>query len=136
MAAVIPSILVMISFILVMLVCYLSYKKRAKNIVHKEAQTEDIKLSPLRLIIANGVGISIVVIIFGGIYTGLFTPTEAGAVGAFTAFLAALFLGKVNLGFFNRALTETIKVTGMVMLILIGAQIFEGLFLYLYCLES
>ncbi|MDQ0163600.1 TRAP-type C4-dicarboxylate transport system permease large subunit [Bacillus alveayuensis] len=38
--------------------------------------------------------------------------------------MAALALGKVNISFLRDSLTETIKLTGMVMLIMIGAQIF------------
>ena len=63
-------------------------------------------------------------VIFGGIYSGIFTPTEAGAVGSLVGLIAALILGKVNLQFFKSFLTETVKLTGMVMIIMIGAQIF------------
>jgi len=64
------------------------------------------------------------VVVMGGLYVGLFTPTEAAAGGAFCAFLMTLIrkrLTKVNLinSFMNMAQT-----TGMVFLILIGAIIF------------
>lgn len=46
------------------------------------------------------------------------------AIGSLVGLIAALILGKVNLHFFKVSLMETIKLTGMVMLIMIGAQIF------------
>ncbi len=67
-------------------------------------------------------------VVMGGLYTGLFTPTEAAAGGAFCAFLIALGrrrLTKENLinSFMNMAQT-----TGMVFIMLIGAIVF-GYFL-------
>src|SRR5690606_8648055 len=82
------------------------------------------KVPALRLVIASVIAVAIVFIIFGGIYTGVFTPTEAGAVGAFVGLIAAFLLGKVNANFFKVSLVETVKLTGMVMIIMIGAQIF------------
>jgi tripartite ATP-independent transporter DctM subunit len=124
--AVIPGILVMVVFIGVMLVYYRIQKR---EVVEKEEELtlekghQDIISYP-RLVVGSLAATIIVLIIFVGIYTGIFTPTEAGAVGAFVGFLAALALGKVNISFLRDSLTETIKLTGMVMLIMIGAQIF------------
>ncbi|MPZ56958.1 MAG: TRAP transporter large permease subunit [Rhizobiales bacterium] len=66
----------------------------------------------------------IVIATIGGIYLGVFTPSEAAAVGAFLAILYALWrrmLGGENLQF---VLIETIKTTAFVFLILIGALVF------------
>ena len=46
-------------------------------------------------------------LIIGGIYTGLFTPTEAAAVGAFGALVIALFRG-MRLKQFTEAVQETL----------------------------
>jgi TRAP-type C4-dicarboxylate transport system permease large subunit len=62
--------------------------------------------------------------VLGGIYLGIFTPTEAGGVGASFTFIAALILRKVNLKFIAESFKETIKITAMVMMIMIGATIF------------
>ncbi|MFD1039827.1 TRAP transporter large permease [Virgibacillus byunsanensis] len=124
--AIIPGILVMIVFILVMLV-YFKVDKNEVEIDDEVASTEeqsDYKVSVLRLSAAGTVSLLIMLIIFGGIYSGIFTPTEAGAVGAFAGLLAALVLGKINSTFIKKSVVETIKLTGMVMLIMIGAQIF------------
>lgn len=124
--AFIPGILTMVVFIAVMLVYFqLGKNKQAAlpNETLKEQAPEE-KVPAIRLIIASVIAVSIVFIIFGGIYTGVFTPTEAGAVGAFVGLIAAFLLGKVNVNFFKVSLIETVKLTGMVMIIMIGAQIF------------
>lgn len=124
--AFIPGILTMLVFIAVMLVYFQMGKKKqqaAQEEMVEETATEE-KVPVLRLIIASVIAVAIVFIIFGGIYSGVFTPTEAGAVGAFVGLIAAFLLGKVNFTFFKVSLIETVKLTGMVMIIMIGAQIF------------
>ena len=64
-------------------------------------------------------------VVMGGIYFGVFTPTEAAGVGAFGAFLFALFKGKLTWQSFVQCLMETGKTTAMIFLIIIGANIFS-----------
>lgn len=124
--AFIPGIMIMVVFILTMLVYFRLQKKQVNPIKEEDIPVMPAmeKVSAFRLIAACVIALLIVLIIFGGIYSGMFTPTEAGAVGAFVGLLAALVLGKVNFNFFKVSLIETVKLTGMVMLIMIGAQIF------------
>jgi tripartite ATP-independent transporter DctM subunit len=67
-------------------------------------------------------------IVMGGIYSGIFTPTEAGAIGALCAFLIALLRKKLSRENLRNAFLNMLGTTGMVFLILIGA-IFFGYFL-------
>jgi tripartite ATP-independent transporter DctM subunit len=62
-------------------------------------------------------------IVMGGIYLGIFTPTEAAGVGAFGAFLFALVRRKITLSTFIQSLLETGKTTAMIFMIIIGANI-------------
>jgi C4-dicarboxylate transporter DctM subunit len=62
-------------------------------------------------------------LVMGGIYLGVFTPTEAAGVGAFGAFLIALFKGKLNYQNIMKSLLETGKTTAMLFMIIIGAEI-------------
>jgi len=55
---------------------------------------------------------------------GVFTPTEAGAVGAFIALVMAVLLRKVNIDFIKTSLIETTKVSVMAMFIVMGASLF------------
>ncbi|MFC1861445.1 TRAP transporter large permease subunit [Chloroflexota bacterium] len=72
--------------------------------------------------------IALFVLVIGGIYMGVFTPTEAAGVGAFGALLFALGKRQLTWKRFTDSLIETGKTTAMCFLILIGAVIF-GYFL-------
>ena len=65
----------------------------------------------------------IFLLVIGGIYRGIFTPTEGAAVGAAATGVIALFR-KMSWDQFTTALIETAKTTGMIYLILIGAEIY------------
>ncbi|OLO37861.1 Neu5Ac permease [Alkalihalophilus pseudofirmus] len=119
--AIIPGILIMFVYIICMFILLArTDSKQEKGTV---ASFKPIKTS--RIIVVFLVGFFISFIIFGGIYAGFVTPTEAGAVGAFAAFIAALILGRVNKDFIYKSFSETLKITGMVIIILIGAKIFS-----------
>jgi C4-dicarboxylate transporter, DctM subunit len=66
----------------------------------------------------------IAVVVSGGIYTGIFTITEAASVGASLAFGFALFNG-MSLKAFLDCLITTASNTGMIFVIIIGASIFS-----------
>lgn len=66
------------------------------------------------------------VIIIGGIYTGIFTPTEAAGVGAAGAFLLACVFGKMTWRSLISILVETGRTTTMIFFVLIGALIFSN----------
>lgn len=65
-------------------------------------------------------------VIMTGIYGGFFTPTEAAAVGAATAFLIAVFMGGVQVKDFYKAGLESARTTAMIFAIIIGAEIFSN----------
>lgn len=65
-------------------------------------------------------------LVIGGIYTGWFSPTEAAAVGAFGAFLLALFSGGLTRKSLKATVVETAGLTGMIFFILIGAALFNA----------
>jgi len=64
----------------------------------------------------------------GVIYTGIATPTEASGIGAFMAFLLALQAGKMNFQTTLDALIRAARTTCMVVMIILGAQIFGYFF--------
>ena len=67
-------------------------------------------------------------LVIGGIYAGAFTPTEAAGVGCFGAYLIGMFKRKLTWEKIWEALSDAGKNTAMLMLMLIGAEIF-GYFL-------
>ena len=64
------------------------------------------------------------ILVLGGIYGGIFTPTEAGAVGAFGAIVIAAISRRLNLDTFRRSILEAAQMTAMILLLLVGAFIF------------
>ena len=67
--------------------------------------------------------VAIFIIVIGGIYQGVFTPTEAAAIGAACTGIIAL-VRKISWEDFLECLIDTAKTTGMIFLILIGAEIY------------
>jgi tripartite ATP-independent transporter DctM subunit len=73
----------------------------------------------------NWAFLAIFLAVFGGIYLGVFTPTEAGGIGAFGTFLTALALGRLNRHTLSEGLLETGKVSVMIFIIIAGVLIFS-----------
>jgi C4-dicarboxylate transporter DctM subunit len=70
-------------------------------------------------------GLMLIVIILGGIYGGVFTPTEAAAVAAVYAFLIAVFVYRdIGMKDVPRVLIDSGKVTVMLMFIVANALLF------------
>ena len=68
------------------------------------------------------------IFVIGGLYGGLFTPTEAGGMGAGGAFLIGLARGKLSRQDIRRSLLQAVRTAAAVLTVLIGALLF-GYFL-------
>ena len=64
-------------------------------------------------------------IVMGGIYLGVFTPTEAAGIGAAGAFLIALLRGQLSLVKTFEVLSDTVRTSTMLFAVIIGALIFS-----------
>lgn len=64
------------------------------------------------------------IIIMGGLFVGFFTPTEAGAVGAFATLAIAVVRRQIDWKGFTAALVETTRISCMILVIVMGATIF------------
>jgi tripartite ATP-independent transporter DctM subunit len=62
--------------------------------------------------------------VLGGIFTGIMTPTEAGAVGALLAVLIALLRGRLSVSMMRGALKDTAMGTSVIFVIAMGASMF------------
>jgi len=72
--------------------------------------------------------IFLMVAVLGSIFSGLATPTESAAIGVMGALLIALIKKDLSLDTLRYASTETVKLTSMIFMILIGATIFSLVF--------
>ena len=74
----------------------------------------------------------LILLVLGGIFTGVATPTEAGALGALGAILLALVNRRLTRAAIQQAVLETAKLTAMVVFLLIGSTFFSLVFRGLY----
>ena len=63
-----------------------------------------------------------------GINVAIATPTEAGAMGALGAFVLAAIHGRLNWQIIKEGMTNTMRITAMVVFILIGSRVFSLVF--------
>ena len=116
-AAFIPGLLAVLGYMLAIAVYVRLYPEDARV---AERQPYAVRFKSL-------LGIWPVIVIFvlviGGIYRGVFTPTEAAAVGAFGTGVLALMRGKLNWQSLSSSLLNTAQTTGMIFLIVLGAEI-------------
>lgn len=68
---------------------------------------------------------ALIVLVLGGIYGGIFTPVEAGAMGAIGALVIALLKRRLSWQAFGRALSDTGLVTASICLLIIAAQMYS-----------
>lgn len=119
--AIIPGSIVTLCYILATF--YFLNTKKEQN--YEAVEFEGINISKKDYIITLSTTFFIAAVIFGGIYSGFTTPTEAGALGALAAFISAILLKKVNAKFLWNCVKETGKVTAMVLFIVIAAKVFS-----------
>ncbi len=70
----------------------------------------------------------LIFLVLGTIFFGVATPTEAGAMGAVGAMLLALINRRLNLRSLTSTMDQTLKLTSMVFIILVGATTFTMVF--------
>jgi len=74
--------------------------------------------------------LALVVLILGGLYSGVFTPTEAGAVGAMGAFVIALVRKRLTWRKLWQVLVETGYVSVSILILLIAANMYSRMLTY------
>jgi len=123
-AAVVPGLLLILLYILYILIFAYLKKEAAPAIVSDEAYGKVLKeafkaiLPPLLLIGA----------VLGSIFAGIASPTESAAIGVLGAFALAAYNKAFSLELVRYASIETVKLTAMIFMILIGATAFSLVF--------
>ncbi len=80
------------------------------------------RFASLRHIIGPAI---VIVMVLGGIYAGIFTPTEAGAAGCFGVIVVGLIYRRMSLKGLSASLNETARLTGKIFVLVTGAIIFS-----------
>ncbi len=66
----------------------------------------------------------LMVIVFGGLFSGTFTATEAGAVGALGSIVIAVLTGRLTFSLFKTSMMETLMTSSSLFIIGVGASMF------------
>jgi C4-dicarboxylate transporter, DctM subunit len=119
-AAMIPGIIAMLGYMIAIAIYV--------RLVPGHAPEHDVADGKLNWQAIKGVlPIAIVfIIVFGGIYGGLFTPTEGAGVGAASTFVAALFKGELTLNKLKNCFLQTAENSAMIFMIFIGADVMNS----------
>ncbi|SFU19358.1 TRAP transporter large permease [Sedimentitalea nanhaiensis] len=67
---------------------------------------------------------TLILVVLGGIFSGVFSPTEAGALGAFAALLIAIVRRKLTRAALIEAVSQAVVSTASIFIILIGSLFF------------
>lgn len=115
MSGVVPGAILTVLFI--MIVVY-----RSRNLPREDAASWDERISALK---KSFWGLLLPVIVVGGIYTGVFTPTEAAGIGTVYSLIITFGIYRtLSLKDMPEILEDTIKTTCMIFAIMIGASLF------------
>jgi C4-dicarboxylate transporter DctM subunit len=74
----------------------------------------------------------LVIVVLGGIYTGITTPTEAAAIGVIGSVIIAGMMRRLNRDVVKRSLMASVYSMGMIFAIIIGALVFAHIVSYLH----
>ena len=80
----------------------------------------------LRDVAAVWPAILVALVVLGGIYGGIFSPTEGAAVGVIAMLIVAVLVGGMRWAALKAALLQTAETAGMIFLILLGADVFNA----------
>lgn len=114
------GLLTMFSYILVILIRVKLNPELAPSVQEEIPMAEKIKalkdVWPILLVMLG---------IFGGLFSGVFTPTEAGAIGAFLSCVVAVIARQLTWERFKNAILETLLTTTGLLIIGIGASLLQ-----------
>ena len=123
-AAVIPGLILIGLYILYILIISFLNKEVAPSIVSDEPYVEVVK-EAIREIIPP---LLLIGVVLGSIFAGIASPSESAAIGVLGAVLLAAGKRSFSLGMLRYAAIETVKLTAMIFMILIGATAFSLVF--------
>jgi C4-dicarboxylate transporter, DctM subunit len=123
-AGVIPGIVIAVGFA-IMIFCYATFYPDKVMIPGAQRTIEESVMGPGEMIVKLVPIASLVALILGGLYSGIFTPTEAGGVGAFGALVIALVRRRLDLPKMWRILKETGHVSSSILFLLIAAGLYS-----------
>ena len=128
-AALLPSILLVVIYIIYIAIQALRNPDNAPSIPKEEIQAFLKQKNVIwQIVVVFFLPMLLIVAVLGSIFQGIATPTEAAGIGALGATLLTIFQRKFNLDVLQSVMRETTHLTCMVFLILLGATTFSLVF--------
>lgn len=111
----------------VLVICYLkpSYGPPVPAEERAQVSTRQLLIMLLKYVLPP---MALILGVLGSLFAGIATATEASAIGVFIAFLLFMIFGDRKISTCYRTLIDASKTTTMVMLVLVGATAFTGVF--------
>jgi len=124
LAAVLPGILLAVAFAVgVVLMAWLA--PSFVGHVKRETRPEHGGAGALEVLLGVVPVVALIVLVLGGIYGGIFTPTEAGAAGALGAMVIALLKRRLSWPKLWHVMSETGQVSVSILFLIIAASMFS-----------
>ncbi|MBR1409085.1 MAG: TRAP transporter large permease subunit [Clostridia bacterium] len=121
-AAIGPGLLMTLAFIITIRIIAVL---KPDWIPQAETLTEDEKKNYWKIVLKPWPIVLLIVVSLGGIWGGFFTPTEAGGIGAFGAFLLVIFKRKFNWKDFRNTMLNAGQTAGSVLILMISASTYS-----------
>jgi len=119
-AALVPGLLA--TFFYCLAIAWVARRHPEQAPAHPELEHSD----RWRAVLAVWPVLLVAVVVVGGIYGGVFTPTEAAAVGAAAMLLIGLARRSLGWSGFKTSLIQTAETTALIFIILLGAEVFNA----------
>jgi C4-dicarboxylate transporter, DctM subunit len=120
LAGIVPGLILAAAFSVMIVLLAVLRPAMVGGQVIEQHETENVRSAALKLMPI----VALIAIVLGGIYGGIFTPTESGAAGALGALLIALARRKLGWRRLWATMVETGYVTVSILFLILGARIF------------
>lgn len=124
-ASMLPGVMLVLFYILYIVIYTRRYPHIAPPLVEKVANKKTLFYDVLSSAFPT---VLLILMVLGGIFAGVVSPTESSAIGALGAMILTIFYRKFSLSLLKYAAIETVKYSAMIFTVLIGATAFTLVF--------
>ncbi len=126
--AVIPGLILVVLYVSYVILISIIYPEKAPAVPKEEIATFKEKNYGVKVLRAFVLPLLLILAVLGSIFAGIASPTEAAAVGAFMATILTAVEKRLSVKVLKDVMTETVHLTSMVFIILVGATAFGLVF--------
>jgi len=124
-AGIVPGLLLSLSYVVAIVAMARFAPRYVGGQEYSDRAADGGDMPPRELLAKIGPFVVLILLVLGGIYGGLFTPTEAGAVGALGAFVIALIKRKLSRSGLWTVLVETGHIAASILMLIVAATMYS-----------